>query len=307
MPNDDDKSLAAWAAQGAMDEAPAAVIAPVIVTEVPETPTEPVIEPVISEIVADPEAPPAEIIPDPKPAGATPAKKPTPLPPWMQVRLAEQTAKQREAERQAQEAVARAQVAEAELATLRQRAANPDAAPVVDPARVDPRQAPAGFVPESEVEARAERKASERAFNAQADAAYYAGKESYADFDDALKPLHAIDALGRRDFQEAALATEAAPDVLYYLGCNPDEASKILGDLKAGNTAKATAQMTKIALTVGAQKEAAKKAAAPKPSNAPAPIRPVGGSALPVVELEKLSDDDFTAEFDKKAKAAGWY
>lgn len=305
MADNEDRSLAAWAAAGAEDDAPASIPAAAPVATPDPAPAEetPPVEAVASEPepVVEGAPPSSEESSAPKPSGQ-PQKKARGLEPWMKERLAEQTAKQREAERQADEARRRAEVLEVELATLRQKVTSGDPAPA-PPAITDTR-IPPDYVPASQVQREAERIASERAFNAQADAAYYDGKKSYSDFDDALQPLHAMGAIGRRDFQEAALATDAAPDVIYYLGNNPNEASKILSDLKAGNTAKAAAAMTKIAIS-----ERAKKAAkgSPRASNAPAPIRPVGGSALPAVDLEKLSDDDFTAEFNKKAQAMGWW
>jgi hypothetical protein len=316
MPNDDNRSLAAWAASDIADEPVAAAPAPVApVAAAPEPVIEPVAEPVAEvpepvastpAIVTDDDEPEAKPEPEHKPEGSQ--KKPKAMEPWMKDRLAEQTAKQREAERQATEAIARQRVLEAELETLRRRPPAPDAAEAAmgDAPAAASGAVPAGYVPAERVQEEASRIAAQQSFDAQANAAYHTGKESYSDFDEALQPLQAMGAIQRRDFQEAALATDAASDVLYHLGSNPNEASKILGFLKAGQSAKAVSEMTKIAMSLNAEK-AASKAVRAKPSAAPAPIRPVGGSALPSVDLEKASDEEFTQGFDKMAKANGWY
>ena len=256
-------------------------------------------------VAADGETPPDET---PPPAEPVKSKKAvSPLPAWMKDRLAEQTAKQRDAERAAAEAKARADVAEAELAELRKRGTGGDAPP-------SPKDAPGtDFVPRTQVEARAAEIARMDAFNASADQAYFAGKAAYKeDFDTALQPLQEMGALNRVDFQEAALATGAAHDVLFELGSDPDKASQILRDLKAGRVAKATAEMTRIADKVKAQKaadEAAASAAKGKKtatSAVPAPIRPVGGSALPAIDLDKADDDAFDSVFAPMMKRLGW-
>lgn len=236
-----------------------------------------------------------------------PRKPVKPLEPWIKERLAEQTAKQRDAERKEAEARARAEVAEAELAELRKRGVGGDTAlPAKDPPGAD-------FVPRTQVEARAAEIARMDAFNASADQAYFAGKAAYKEeFDAALQPLQAMGAMQRMDFQEAALATGAAHDVLFELGSDPDKASEILGYLKTGRVAKATAEMTRLADKVKAQKateEAAVAAAKGKKtpvSAVPPPIRPVGGSALPAVDLDKADDEQFDSVFAPMMKKLGW-
>jgi|SRR6185312_15150759 len=296
--SDEDRSLAEWVAKDVGDEPRAAAtepvepVAPVAEAVEPAEGAEPVAEPVVAE---EPEADPE---PAPEPVKA---KKVTPLPAWMKERLAEQTAKQREAERLAADAEARAKAAMAELEVLRkQHASGETHAPNLSPA-------PGGdYVPRSEVEKLATEKARMDAFNAQADQAYFAGKASYKDFDEALQPLTAMGALQRMDFQEAALATGAASDVLYELGTDPDRASQILGYLRTGNTAKATAEMTKIAISIEQRKAAATKPKKTPVSQVPAPIRPVGGSAMPTVDLEKADDATFDRELSKMLAAKGW-
>jgi hypothetical protein len=303
----EDRSLAQWAAEGIEPEP-----APVPV-KAPEPAPEMVPEPVEAKTASEPEAgsegvsePVAEVVPEP----AKPAKgKIKPLEPWVKERLGEMTAKQRDAERRAAEAEARANVAIAESEALRKRiqAAPAPEGKESEPSAVVPlnRQSDPSLVPASEVEARAQRLATEREMNARADQAYYAGKAQYSDFDDAIAPLQEMGAFANKGFYDALFASGAEPDVLYHLGSNPNEASKIVGLIKSGNVTKATAEMTKIATAIEAKKAAPKPA--PKTSQAPAPIKPVGGSALPSVDLDKADDETFTAEFEKKAKTNGWW
>lgn len=305
---DDNRSLAEWAASEVQEPQPptpqaAAPTAPEI-EAVPETIPAAEVPAVEAEAeVSQPEVPAEEPAPV---AEETKAKKPQPLPKWMRDRLAEQTAKQRESERVAAEQQARADAAEAALEAMRRKGAAPAGeapAPVPEPKK----GAPEGFVPATEVDARARQLAAEQAFNDRANASYYEGKKAYSDFDDAVGTLAAMNAVQRRDFQEAALASGAAHDVIYHLGSNPEEAQTILGYLAAGNVAKAAADMKEIAI----KSAAAKAAPAPKKENkvsgAPAPIKPVGGSAVPSVDLDKASDDDFTAELNKRARENGWW
>jgi hypothetical protein len=304
----EDRSLAQWAAEGVEPE-PAPVV-----PKAPEPVAEAVPEPEASEAAPEPaEAADGEHEPVAEPAVAEspkPAKgKIKPLEPWVKERLGEMTAKQRDAERRAAEAEARANVAIAESEALRKRiqAAPAPEGKESEPSAVVPlnRQSDPSLVPASEVEARAQRLATEREMNARADQAYYAGKAQYSDFDDAIAPLQEMGAFANKGFYDALFASGAEPDVLYHLGSNPNEASKIVGLIKSGNVTKATAEMTKIATAIEAKKAAPKPA--PKTSQAPAPIKPVGGSALPSVDLDKADDETFTAEFEKKAKTNGWW
>jgi len=162
------------------------------------------------------------------------------------------------------------------------------------------------MVPRSEIEARAIELARVQAHNAAADQAYFAGKAAYKDFDAALEPLQHMGAIGRVDFQEAALATGNAADVLYALGSDPDKASQILGYLKSGNAVKAGIEMDRIARAAEAAKVAAAKPKKTPVSQAPAPIKPVGGSALPIVDLERADDATFDKEFSKVMHGLGW-
>ena len=243
------------------------------------------------------EKPEADGDPEPKQEVAPEPKKAKGIEPWMQRRLDEQTAKQREAERKAQEAQRANEILQATIDRLRKGEAE-------EPSEAKTPAIPEGYIKASDIKAEAARIAREEAFNDRANQAYADGKKAFADFDQALQPLNAMGALQRFDFQEAALATDAAPEVLHYLGSNPEEASKILDNLKSGSNAKAVAAMTKIATKIAAEKAAAVRKAT---SKVPAPITPVGGSAVPIVDLEKVGMDQFSDSFDKKARSMGWY
>jgi hypothetical protein len=324
---------AAPAPEPVVVEPPAAIVEPVPAEPAPaeDSPPTPPPTPPTEVVAAEPE-------PEPEPTAApaptpAPAKgKIQPLPEWMKDRLGESTAKQRAAEAKAAEEEARAKVLEAENRALRDRLAAggvtppeptpepvPPAAAAPTPAPAPARAAapapaptpaapPAGFVPISQVQAEAARIAAENAFNEKANAAYEAGLKAYPDFKEAVGILQEVGLAGRVDFQQAAMATGSMADVIHHLGSNPDEANRIRLSLAAGDTAKAVADMTKIAISIDAQKAARLVAETrkPKSSAAPAPIRPVGGSALPPqVDMDKLGDDEFTVELNKMLREKG--
>ena len=299
----EDRSLAEWAASDIGDE-PAPVPAPPeppkpeepAPVEVPDPAEEAAVEAPEGEEPAVVEAEPEPVLP-----AAAKAKKPEPLPKWMRDRLAEQTAKQREAERLAADAEARALAFQAELEAIRKRVDSGE--PIAEPSRASPGP---DYVPRADLDRRAAEIAQMNAFNASADQAYYAGKAAYKDFDAALEPLTQMGALSRLDFQQAALETGHGHEVLYALGSDPDRASQILGYLKSGNPVKAGIEMDRIARDIAVQKAAAAKPKRAPVSQAPAPIRPVGGSALPVVDLERADDETFDRELTRMLHGFGW-
>lgn len=297
MGDDEDRGLAAWAAEGIEPEAAPA----------PEPAPEPVAEPeavaeVVETVAEATEADEPEESPEPATDAGKPAKgKIKPIPPWVKDRLAEVTAKQRAAEAKAVEAEARALAAEAR-AEARERTSPEGEQPAKVGAK--PSTQP-GYVPASEVEARAVKIAAETAMNARADQTYYAGKAAYEDFDAAIAPLQEMGAFNRPEFYDAVFATDAPQDVIYHLGSNPNEASKIVGLLKSGNATKAAVEIARIEGRLAAQK-AAPKANRPI-SKAPAPIKPVGGSAVPGdIAPEKMDDEAFDKEFFNLARTRGW-
>lgn len=141
--------------------------------------------------------------------------------------------------------------------------------------------------PETDVEKRAAQLVAQREFDKQCNTAWEAGTTKYgADFDSALGTLRTMGVL-RPEVVEAALATDHAPDVLHYLGSNPDEADRIL----SLPPTRMAVELVKVAQT----------ATKPKPvSAAPAPIKPVGGSRQ---VSEEPGDDDDDATWMKKREA----
>lgn len=323
----EDRGLAEWAAQGALDDTPAlpnALSPPAATTD----PT-PIVTPPAPVATADDLAPQDDGTPTPSDAPAPqdhtpevvpPKAKVKPLDPWVKDRIADEAAKRREAERIAKAAADENKALREQLLALTGQptpAPTPDPAPVpsaprpIQPANTQPQP---GFADPNDFDARVQVEAARIAAQAvhveQANKAYEAGVAAYPDFKDAVGVLHAMGIVQREDFQRAAMATGEMPAVIHFLGANPDQADTILRSLNSGDTTKAVASMTRIAIQEGAQ-QAAKLAAAKTPkraSQAPAPIAPVSGTALPpTVDLDKLDDDSFDAEFGKMANRLRLY
>ena len=163
-----------------------------------------------------------------------------------------------------------------------------DGNPVV-PA-VAPRAAP--VVTADEIQRQAQEIAARNAFDAQVAAEVARGQGAYADFNQVASALQQFGELPRT-FVEAAMATGKGADVIYALGKDALEASRIL-TLPPVQQAVALAQL---ASTV--------KPEAPKVvSNAPAPVTPkVGGgktSNTPSLEDENMSTADWIALREKQ-------
>lgn len=152
---------------------------------------------------------------------------------------------------------------------------------------------PASVVPEL-VQREAEKIAAQRQFDNDCNLAFMKGKAAHEDFEDALSTFGSLGGL-QRDVVEDALATDAAHDVLYALGKDPDEAARILKLPRA----KRIAEFTKMTL---------KAAPAAKPvSRAAAPIKPVGGTAKKDFDYasDDAADDEWFARRDKERREAG--
>ena len=133
---------------------------------------------------------------------------------------------------------------------------------------------------ERSVAAEAERRAAAAQFDADCNAAAAAGKAAYReDFDAALKNLKALGALNEQALQ-TIIATGEGPRLLYELGSKPEEAQQLL-----------SLPPSKLAIELG------KRAARPK-SNAPAPIKPLDGSAR--ASAEPRDDDSDATYFAKR-------
>lgn len=184
--------------------------------------------------------------------------------------------------------------ARAQLATFKAIAENSggEAPPPVQPDR--PAPGSTGF--DDAVKSEAQRLASESAFTNACNETFAAGKAEFGDdFAEAVSNLNAT-GLAQRDLIEAALATEAAPKVLHFLGQDLDEAARIA----ALPPARKGVELAKIAARLSAPP--------PKPqiSNAPPPITPLGGNAKPTLDIydDAISDDEY---WERRAKMGAPY
>lgn len=233
---------------------------------------------------------------DAQPPGDAKPKAPE-LPKWAQAKMAEIAAAEREARR-------RAKQLEEELAAA--RATKPHAADAdADEANArangpDPNAVQGGYRTQAEfdaaVKAEADRRASleaaqraENAFNASCNTAYQAGKGAYEDFDTAVANLNAVGFMDR-SMLEMVLETDEPQRVLYELGSDPDKAAALI----AMTPAKRAVELAKMAVAAPTGKKPAEV------SNAPAPIRPVEGSARTSGDLR--DDDDDATWFAKRQR-----
>jgi hypothetical protein len=226
---------------------------------------------------ADPAPPTAE-----DPAPETPKVKK--LDEWAEKRISEEAFHRREEARRRKEAEAEAERLRKEVEALRapqQNQATPPAMAQPAPLAVNP----ADF--DRAVAAEAARRAAEAQFNADCNRIHDEGKALYKDeFEAALKNLGALGALNEQVLQ-TIIATGEGPRLLMELGSDPAEAEKVLRQPPA-------------ILAIELGKRAAlkpSKAAAPV-SNAPAPIKPLEGSAR--VSAEPRDEDDDATYFAKR-------
>ncbi len=268
-----------------------------IITETPVVVASPTVQtnenqPVVDNPVVDtapattPEIDPA-LTPDPNAANPDPNKV-TSTPEWAQKRINELTAKRYEAERQQKAEKDGRLAAEARTAELLAQLAG-TAAPGTQPTTTTP-QPPMG---EEEINKRAELRAVELAriadFNRACDTIVDVGQKEFKDFDDALKNLHLVGAIGQNvspEFLETAIELKEPQKVLYHLGKNLEEAeriSKLPPKKMALELARVEAQLQKPATPH-----------VPPMSNAPAPVIPVGGQAT--VRATDLNDPSISTE-----------
>jgi predicted RNase H-like nuclease (RuvC/YqgF family) len=111
-------------------------------------------------------------------------------------------------------------------------------------------------------------------------------RDVYSDFDEKIKAMPVLTV----DMLAAIAESDDAGEVAYYLARNPDAAEK-MAKLSFGKMAieigKIETQLRKPA------KEEAKQPPKPKPTQAPAPITPVGGGGEYQKPLEDLSFSEF--------------
>lgn len=128
-------------------------------------------------------------------------------------------------------------------------------------------------------------------FNRRADEMYSDGTAKFPDWKDAVDTLVASGFMDK-DLLDAAMAVDGGVEVLHHLGTNLDEAERIA----SLSPIKKAAEMSKLSSVIRTPINVAVSAA-------PAPIRPVSGSANPQIDLQRISDsDDMSSYIAARAK-----
>ncbi len=144
---------------------------------------------------------------------------------------------------------------------------------------------------EAEIERRAQEKAQLIAQNLNSNnkvvAVGNAGRQKYADFNESADVLGQIGLAQNPQFLEIVTKLENAPDIIYKLGKNPEEALRI-SNLSAIDQALELGKM---------QTELSKGPVQKKVSQAPAPIKPVtggsSGSGYTGEDPSRMDDEQF--------------
>ncbi|WP_140803856.1 hypothetical protein [Rhodanobacter glycinis] len=190
--------------------------------------------------------------------------------PWFQKRIDELTREKWEARREAQAATALADA-------LRNRKPEDGSQPAETPTDID-----------ALVNRRAAEMREVEAFNEACNTTYQKGKEVLPDFDEAVKGYQLLGGLdGRREFLEAVNSLPNGSQIFYHLGKNLDEGAHVL----ALSPVKMALELTKLSQ---------KLSKAPPVSNAPAPIKPLGGTAVHSDDPEKMSMKEWVAWREKQ-------
>lgn len=256
-------------------------------------------QPVVTSPVVEPTVPVPDPVPDPAPSATTTTtdNQPKPTPEWAQKRINELTASRHAAERAAASEKSARLAAEARATELLSQIANKDPNA--------PAPAATSNLSEEEVERRAKEKAIQIAqqneFNKACNDIAETGKEKFKDWDDALKNLTLVGAIGKDvspDFLETAIELKNPASILHHLGMNLEEAERV-----------AKLPPKKMAMEM-ARIEAKLNAPAPAPvippvSNAPAPVIPVGGAAkpgAPSIDDPNLSGEEWMALRSKQVE-----
>lgn len=229
--------------------------------------------PVVDTSAPDPQPQSTEAEPkneEPKaPEGEPDAQNKT-TPDWAQKRINELTFKRYEAERAANAEKEKRLAAEKANAELLAKLGQPKAEGTPEPTK------PA--LSEEEIDRIANERAAQIAaaqrFNEACNSVAETGKKEYKDWDDAVRNLNLVGALGKDaplEFLETAIELKSPHKILHHLGNNIEEAERI--------TKLAPKKMALELARIEAQLNAP---ASPAPvSAAPAPVIPVGGKAAP--------------------------
>jgi hypothetical protein len=114
------------------------------------------------------------------------------------------------------------------------------------------------------------------------------GRTNFEDFDEAIAPI--VPLLNTYDMAESLMDMEKPEAVVYYLGKNPEEADAI-----------ARMTPTKRAVALGKIEVKLGQVPGKKVSNAPPPVKPVGGKSAAQVDISKMSGDEYR-EWRKKQR-----
>lgn len=221
--------------------------------------------------------------------GRKPVQK---LPDWAQKKIADTAFEAREANR-------RAKAAEDELAALRSGAAADAATTTTDEDAARAAAPDGGYKTQAEFDAAVQAEANRRAnaereagainaFNQRCNDVYEAGTKAHGDdFATAVQNLQNVGVMNK-DVLDVVLELDNPSDVLLALGADPDKASSLL----AMTPAKRAIELTRMSAASAPPKKA------DPVSKAPAPIRPVEGTAKP--STEPRDDDDDAAWFAKR-------
>lgn len=229
-----------------------------------------------------------------EPAAADPAPEATPETPkvkrldeWAEKRISEEAFHRREEARRRKEAEDRAAALAAEVEALRKGVQPVAAAPQPTPAQLAIN--PADF--EGAVNQRAEQlaiqRAAEQRFNEDCNRVASEGKAAYKEeFEAALANLQMAGVTTAENLQ-AIIGTGDGARLIYELGSDPAEAARIFN-----------LSPTLRAIELGKRAAVKPTKAAAAVSNAPAPIKPLDGSAR--VSSEPRDDDDDQTYFAKR-------
>lgn len=220
--------------------------------------------------------------------GRKPVQK---LPDWAQKKIADTAFEAREANR-------RAKALEDELAALRSGAPADAATTATDEDAARAAAPDGGYKTKAEFDAAVQAEANRRAnaereagainaFNQRCNDVYEAGTKAHGDdFAAAVQNLQNVGVMNK-DVLDVVLELDNPSDVLLALGADPDKASSLL----AMTPAKRAIELTRMSASATPKK-------ADPVSKAPAPIRPVEGTAKP--STEPRDDDDDAAWFAKR-------
>ena len=198
--------------------------------------------------------------------------------PWFQTRIDELTRARHQAQREAE--------------TLRQQLAiyqQPGYQPEQAPQEQQRTQSPVDI--DSLATQRAQQLLAEQRFAEQCNKVYSDGKAAFPDFDQAVANLQMLGV--NRDFLELATSSDAGAKLLHHLGTDLDETARLL-TLPPVQMAR---ELTRLEIKL------AQPAPPPPVSKAPAPITPLGSSALnDVGDPSRMSDAEWYAQRQKTRK-----